>query len=190
MSKPDKKNPSTKPEPEDTADQSTAPEGGGDDLDAVKKERDTYLENWKRERASFLNHKKWVERERKNWEASALADFVEGLLPFIDDLDRAIDAARTASGVDSLREGFEMTRSRGVRVTSPVPSWVRHPVAVPVGAAALAVALLLGVGWVAVHEASSTVQRDAQKSRDARGRGEVLSGACRDQRPVNLIVAS
>jgi len=31
-----------------------------------------------------------------------------------------------------------------------------------VGAALLAVALLCGVGWVAVHEASSTVQRDAQ----------------------------
>jgi len=43
-----------------------------------------------------------------------------------------------------------------------VPSWVRHPVAVPVGAALLALALLCGVGWVAVHEASSTVQRDAQ----------------------------
>ena len=55
-----------------------------------------------------------------------------------------------------------MTRSRGVRVTSSVPTLVRHPVAVPLGAAALAVALLLGVGWVAVHEASITVQRDAQ----------------------------
>lgn len=52
-----------------------------------------------------------------------------------------------------------------------MPTWVRHPVAVPLGAAALAVALLCGVGWVAVHEASSTVQRDAQtrirSSRDA-----------------------
>jgi diguanylate cyclase (GGDEF)-like protein/PAS domain S-box-containing protein len=55
-----------------------------------------------------------------------------------------------------------MTRSRGVNVSSPAISWVRHPVAVPVGAALLAVALLCGVGWVAVHEASSTVQRDAQ----------------------------
>src|SRR5664279_1786003 len=33
---------------------------------------------------------------------------------------------------------------------------------VPLGAALLAVALLCGVGWVAVHEASTTVQRDAQ----------------------------
>jgi diguanylate cyclase (GGDEF)-like protein/PAS domain S-box-containing protein len=55
-----------------------------------------------------------------------------------------------------------MTRSRGVRVSSPLHAWVRHPVAVPLGAALLAVALLCGVGWVAVHEANTTVQRDAQ----------------------------
>ena len=56
-------------------------------------------------------------------------------------------------------------------MTSVVPSWVRHPVAVPVGVALLAVALLCGVGWVAVHEASITVLTDAQRhvgsSRDA-----------------------
>jgi diguanylate cyclase (GGDEF)-like protein/PAS domain S-box-containing protein len=56
------------------------------------------------------------------------------------------------------------TRSSGVRVRSAVSSWVRHPVAVPVGAALLAVALLGGVGWVAAGEASRTVQADAQKS--------------------------
>ena len=55
-----------------------------------------------------------------------------------------------------------MTRSGGVGVSSPARSWIRHPVVIPVGAALLAVALLCGVGWVAVHEASSTVQRDAQ----------------------------
>jgi len=55
-----------------------------------------------------------------------------------------------------------VTRSPGVRVSSAAPAWVRHPVALPVGAALLALALLCGVGWVAVHEASSTVERDAQ----------------------------
>ncbi len=55
-----------------------------------------------------------------------------------------------------------MTRSGGANVSSATPSWARSPVALPVGAALLAVALLCGIGWVAVHEASSTVQRDAQ----------------------------
>jgi C4-dicarboxylate-specific signal transduction histidine kinase len=53
-------------------------------------------------------------------------------------------------------------RSRGVRVSSAISSWARHPVAIPVGAALLAVAMLGGVGWVAVHQAASTVQSQAQ----------------------------
>ena len=53
-------------------------------------------------------------------------------------------------------------RSRGVRAGSAVSSWVRHPVAVPLGAALLSVALLGGVGWVAQVEATRTVQSNAQ----------------------------
>lgn len=56
-------------------------------------------------------------------------------------------------------------------MSAATPAWARHPVAVPIGAALLATALLAGVGWVAVREASSTVQTDAQtrvrSSRDA-----------------------
>ena len=55
-----------------------------------------------------------------------------------------------------------MTRSGGVGMSPAVPSWTRSPVAIPIGAALLAVALLCGIGWVAVHQADSTVQRDAQ----------------------------
>ena len=49
-------------------------------------------------------------------------------------------------------------------VTMPAgdKGWVRHPVAIPMGAALLAVALLAGVGWVAADEASRTIQGDAQ----------------------------
>ena len=54
------------------------------------------------------------------------------------------------------------TRSRGVPAGISVPSWVRHPVAIPVGAALLAVALLCGVAGVAASQAGRTVQNDAQ----------------------------
>ena len=47
-------------------------------------------------------------------------------------------------------------------MTSVVPSLVRHPVAVPLGVALLAVALLGGVASVAVHEENNTVQSAAQ----------------------------
>jgi len=53
-------------------------------------------------------------------------------------------------------------RSRGVRAGSAASAWIRHPVAVPVGAVLLSVALLGGVGWVAVAEATRTVQSNAQ----------------------------
>ena len=52
---------------------------------------------------------------------------------------------------------------RGVRMASAVPSWVRHPVAFPLGAALLAGALLSGVGWIAVHQADGTVRINAQQ---------------------------
>lgn len=54
-----------------------------------------------------------------------------------------------------------MTRSRGVGMSPGVSLWTRSPVAIPIGAALLAVALLCGIGWIAAHEADSTVQRDA-----------------------------
>jgi len=83
-----------------------------DPIDRLTRERDEYLEDLKRERASFLNYKRWVERERKNWETGSVCRFVEQLLPFIDDMDRALGAAEEATDVPSLRQGFEMICSR------------------------------------------------------------------------------
>ncbi len=94
-----------------TTDKETA-EGSSEDvndlIEKVTRERDEYLNHLKRERASFLNHKKWVDKERKTWEFSAVRSFVQKLLPFIDDLDRAQKAAATATDVESLREGLEL----------------------------------------------------------------------------------
>ena len=60
--------------------------------------------------------------------------------------------------------GAGMTaRWRGVRGRLAGSCWGSHVVAVPVGAALLAFTLLCAVGWVSVHEASSTVLRDAQQ---------------------------
>jgi hypothetical protein len=53
-------------------------------------------------------------------------------------------------------------RSLGVRADPAVSSWVRHPGAVPLGAALLSVVLLGGVGSVAQEEANRTVQSNAQ----------------------------
>src|SRR5471030_160692 len=59
--------------------------------------------------------------------------------------------------------GAGMTaRSRGVGARSEASAWGRRLVAVPVGLALLAVALLGGVASVAIQEGNGTVQSDAQ----------------------------
>lgn len=83
-----------------------------DPIERLTQERDEYLETLKRERASFLNYKRSVERDRKNWETASVCSFVERLLPFIDDMDRALIASEEATDVESLRDGFEMICSR------------------------------------------------------------------------------
>lgn len=80
-------------------------------------------------------------------------------------------------------------RSRGVRAGSAVSSWVRHPVAVPLGAALLSVALLGGVGWVAQAEVSRTVQNDAQ-SRLRSNRDAAVRALVRQSDEFKLTVAT
>lgn len=81
-------------------------------VEKLTRERDDFLERLKRERASFLNHKKRVEKERREWESASICRFVQELLPFIDDMDRAMKATDEASDVDTLRKGFEMICNR------------------------------------------------------------------------------
>jgi diguanylate cyclase (GGDEF)-like protein/PAS domain S-box-containing protein len=54
-------------------------------------------------------------------------------------------------------------QSRGLGARSAAPAWFRNPLAVPLGAALLAIALLCGVTWVAAIAATGTIQTDAQE---------------------------
>lgn len=112
MSKDDIERDDTAREAAEDAAQTASDAPTDDDTDAVRRERDDYLDQVQRERAAFLNYKKWVERERRNWESEAVARFVQALLPFIDDVDRAIEASSNATDVESLREGFDMIARR------------------------------------------------------------------------------
>jgi diguanylate cyclase (GGDEF)-like protein/PAS domain S-box-containing protein len=63
-----------------------------------------------------------------------------------------------------LRATLGMTEWwRGVRARFPGGSWLRHPVALPVGVALLTVVLLAGLAAVAAHEAGRTFLDDAQQ---------------------------
>jgi molecular chaperone GrpE len=78
-------------------DKVAAPSSGHGELDSALAEaealRDQYLADLKRVAADFDNYRKRVAREREALAARAHAGLVEAILPVLDDLGRALEAA-------------------------------------------------------------------------------------------------
>jgi molecular chaperone GrpE len=91
-----------------------------DEIVELRKERDSLHDRLLRQAAEFDNYRKRVDRERKDLTQIAAIDFVQELLPVIDDFERALQA--DAPGAESYRQGLEiihralmdMLRKRGV----------------------------------------------------------------------------
>ena len=91
-----------------------------DEIVELRKERDALHDRLLRQAAEFDNFRKRVERERRDLVQTASLDFVQELLPVIDDFERALQI--DAPGADSYRQGIEiiyralmdMLRKRGV----------------------------------------------------------------------------
>ena len=91
-----------------------------DEIVELRKERDGLHDRLLRQAAEFDNYRKRVERERKDSAQLAAVDFVQELLPVIDDFERALQTE--APGAESYRQGLEiihralieMLRKRGV----------------------------------------------------------------------------
>ncbi len=96
-----------------------------EETEALRRERDELREQVLRKRAEFENYRKRVERDRQQAGTDAAAAALKGLVPTLDNLDRALESA---SKDDPLREGVELTRrellafleSQGVEVHDPV----------------------------------------------------------------------
>ncbi len=103
--------------PSPTADRPPVPP---DDLVELRKERDVLHDRLLRQAAEFDNYRKRIDRERRDSAQFAAVDFVQELLPVIDDFERALQVE--APGADSYRQGIEiihralmdMLRKRGV----------------------------------------------------------------------------
>lgn len=80
--------------------------------EALQQERDDLQDRLLRTTAEFDNYRKRTEREKRDWSEAAIADVVRDLLPIIDDLERALDAAADSDSpvVARFRDGIEMTR--------------------------------------------------------------------------------
>jgi molecular chaperone GrpE len=94
------------------------------ELEKLKAERDALLDRLARQQAEFENARKRASRDQRDFQEYALADAVRSLLPALDSLDRALEAAGAAA---ELRAGLELTQKQfdealaklGVK---PVPS--------------------------------------------------------------------
>jgi len=90
---------------------------GGDENDLAQNlaDRETELEQCQekvlRLAADLENFKKRIEREKSEYMKYALESFARELLPFLDNLERAVTSAKDSRDFDKLTEGLELTMS-------------------------------------------------------------------------------
>ena len=105
-------------------DQTKLIDSAKEDIDEIKHERDEYHDLLLRKTAEFDNFRKRIERERLNINQSAAIDFIEELLPLIDDLERASSINTNETSVKSYHDGIqiihrqllELLAKRGVKL--------------------------------------------------------------------------
>ena len=95
-----------------SADAATAnePQAQADPLADLRRERDELEDRWLRQTAEFDNYRKRMERERRELADYAASEILHELLPILDDIERALDAAG-ASGdpaVEAHRQGLAL----------------------------------------------------------------------------------
>jgi molecular chaperone GrpE len=96
-----------------------------DEVEALRREAADLRDQVLRKRAEFENYRRRVEREREQIGQDKAAQVLKGLIPPIDNLERALAAATED---DPLKQGVEMIRkelmtlleSSGVTVEDPV----------------------------------------------------------------------
>ena len=80
-----------------------------DELDAVTRERDEYLTALQRLKAEFDNYRKRVAREQEQLAVRASERLVKQLLPMLDDLERAVEAA-VEHGETKVADGVRLVQ--------------------------------------------------------------------------------
>lgn len=101
------------------------PPADREQLEALRRENEQLRDQLLRKAAEFENYRKRMERDRQQAGIDAAAAVLKGLVPTLDNLDRALESA---AGESSLREGVELIRrelltfleSQGVQVQNPV----------------------------------------------------------------------
>jgi molecular chaperone GrpE len=102
-------------EPSDSAAATTAAEDVEslrDRAESAEEERDKYLEMLQRSKAEFENYRKRLQQNLAEERRYAHSDLARDLLPVLDNLQLALDAAATRSELDALIEGVRLVQSQ------------------------------------------------------------------------------
>ncbi|RMG37180.1 MAG: nucleotide exchange factor GrpE [Planctomycetota bacterium] len=78
------------------------------EIERLQAERDEHYENWLRARAELDNYRKRIQRELDENARYAAVPVVQDMLPVLDNIRRAVEAARQSKRVDELLQGIEM----------------------------------------------------------------------------------
>ncbi len=80
-------------------------------LEEKEKELAECKEKMLRLAAELDNFKKRIDREKAEYMKYALESFAKELLPFLDNLERAVQSAKETKDIDALIEGLDLTLS-------------------------------------------------------------------------------
>ncbi len=94
--------------------------------DKEREAKETY-DRLLRTAADFDNYRKRVAREKEEWFRSANEELIKAILPFLDNLDKALGHSENTVDLRSLAEGIRLTRDQILRTLkefglSPVES--------------------------------------------------------------------
>jgi len=78
-------------------------------LEEKEREVKEHYDRLLRVAADFDNYKKRAGREKEEWTKFANEDLIKGILPFIDNLERAVNHSEKTEDLQSLVEGIKLT---------------------------------------------------------------------------------
>ena len=78
-------------------------------LETAVKQRDEYLDSLRRSQAEFQNFRRRNQTARSEGYQDGVRETIAAVLPALDNLERALEAAKQAGESDSLTSGVEMT---------------------------------------------------------------------------------
>ena len=95
----------------------TVDEAGSKPVSDLQVERDELLARLQRVSADYLNYQKRVQREQAESHKHAIAGLIKALLPAVDDMERALESARTNHGEDDpLFKGMQLVHEKMMEV--------------------------------------------------------------------------